>query len=131
MSGWVSAAAPLQPLSDSGTPRRRHSEPVPPYDGPGGKNGRGTELIEDGYAYRPGLVSLIHTASAAKNNAVAAQLDTTALEAAIESAEAVVKQPVAEEPYALAIRNLRREIRALAVPEAKLPLLNQFDNAKW
>ena len=81
--------------------------------------------------FRSGLVSLIHTAIAAKNNAVAARLDTTALAVAIESAEAVVKQPVAEEPYALAIRYLRHEIRALDVPEAKLAVLNQFATRRW
>ncbi len=108
-----------------------NSEWVPPDAGPGGKPGTGTDLIEDGYAWRPGLVSLIQTGLAAGKNAQAAQLDTAALDAALQAARAVAAQPVKEKPYALAIRNLRREIRSLAVPEARLPVLNQFRTAKW
>ena len=42
-----------------------------------------------------------------------------------------LKQPVEEESYALAMRNLRTAIRALDVPEAKLAVLNQFMIKKW
>jgi hypothetical protein len=41
-------------------------------------------------------------------------------------AESVAAQPVEETAYATAIRNLRRAICSLDVPEARLPALIQF-----
>jgi len=108
-----------------------NSEWVPPYAGPGGKNGTGTELLEDGYAYRPGLVSLINTAIAAEANAKKTGQNAAALSKAVQATKAVVQTPVEEESYATAMRSLRKEIRALDVPEAKLPVLNQFKTVKW
>jgi len=108
-----------------------NSEWVPPYDGPGGVPGIGTDLLEDGYAYRPGLVSLINTAASAKRNAKQSGQPTVALSKAIDAATAVTKTAVDEKSYALAIRALRREIKLLDVPEAKLPVLNQFATEKW
>jgi arylsulfatase A-like enzyme len=108
-----------------------NSEWIPPYDGPTGKHGLGTELIEDGYAYRPGLLSLIKIGKAARKHARVSRLDVTALDEALDDARAVAAEPVEEKPYALAMRRVRQEICALDVPESRLPVLNQFNTVKW
>jgi len=108
-----------------------NSELIPPYAGPGGKQGIGTELLEDGYAWRPGLASLIKCGVVAEKNAKKAGLNAGALGKAIKTANETVKQPVDERAYANAMRDLRREIRALNVPEARLAVLNQFIAEKW
>ncbi|MBL7076226.1 MAG: sulfatase-like hydrolase/transferase [Kiritimatiellae bacterium] len=108
-----------------------NSEWVAPYGGPGGKDGTGVAVIEDGYAYRPGLVSLINTAVKAKRNARKSGQDTRALELEIKSAKGIAKTPVEERSYASAMRNLRYAICALDVPEAKLSVLNQFVTKRW
>lgn len=83
------------------------------------------------YAWRPGLISLINTGAAAVQNAKKKGLDTLALSEAIRIAEGVVQDPVDEEPYATAMRHLRKEIRALDMPEARHPVLNQFRTENW
>jgi arylsulfatase A-like enzyme len=108
-----------------------NSEWVPPYQGPGGKEGTGVELITDGFAYRPGLTSLIKTGVSAQKQGRESGLDTAALAKEIRFAQAVVATPVDETTYAVAMRNLRHAIRSLDVAEAKLPVLNQFVCDKW
>jgi len=88
-------------------------------------------MIEDGYAYRAGLISLINLARSAEVNAKASGQDVAALTAAIQAAQAVTHTPVEEKSYALAMRALRKAIKSLDVPEAKLPILNQFKTDKW
>ena len=107
------------------------SEPLPSIAGPGSNKNAGSTLIEDGYAFRPGLLSLIDLAISARENAHKAGLDTGRLNQAIQSAKAVVKTPVEEKSYALALRALRNAIKSLDVPEAKLPVLNRFVTEKW
>ena len=92
---------------------------------------KGTEFIKDGYAYRPGLSSLIETGRSAQKQAHKRGLNSSALVQAIVAAEKVAAQPVAEKSYATAMRNLRGAICALDVPEAKLQVLNQFKSPKW
>ena len=77
------------------------------------------------------MISLIDTGAAALQNAKKKGLDTVSLSEAIRIAEDVVHDPVEEEPYATAMRHLRKEIRALDVPEARHPVLNQFRTEKW
>jgi hypothetical protein len=91
----------------------------------------GVDMIEDGYAYRPGLISLIDLAISAEANAKQSGQDAAALTAAIQAAQAVVQAPVEEKSYALSMRALRKAIKSLDVPEAKLPVLNQFKTDKW
>jgi arylsulfatase A-like enzyme len=107
------------------------SEPLAPYTGTGASSGIGVDLIQDGYAYRPGLLSLINLAVSAGKSAKATGQDVAALNGAIKSARAVVAKPVEEQSYALAMRALRREIKALDVPQAKRPVMNQFATEKW
>lgn len=107
------------------------SEPLPPFTGPSSNGSIGINLIQDGYAFRPGLLSLIELAVSAKADADVAGLDTAPLAQQIQSAQAVAKRPVEEKPYALAIRALRQAIKSLDLPQAKLPVLNQFVTEKW
>ena len=86
---------------------------------------------KDAYAWRPGLVSLINSAVAARKNATSAGLNVDVLEATIRAARGTIRNPVEEASYATAMRDLRREIRALDVPEAHLPVLNLFKTDKW
>jgi hypothetical protein len=53
------------------------------------------------------------------------------LDQAIQSAKAVAKTPVNEPAYVMSMRALRNAIKSLDVPEAKLPVLNQFATEKW
>ena len=107
------------------------SEPLPSIAGPGSNKSAGSTLIEDGYAFRPGLLSLIDLAISAKEHAHKAGLNTARLNQAIQSAKAVAKTPVEEKSYVLSMRALRKAIKSLDVPEAKLPVLNQFVTEKW
>jgi arylsulfatase A-like enzyme len=107
------------------------SEPLPPLAGPGSSKSSGTDLIQDGYAFRPGLLSLIDLAVSARENANKAGLNTAFLDKEIRAAKAVAEKPVKENPYALSTRKLRKAIKSLDVPEAKLPVLNQFVTEKW
>jgi hypothetical protein len=107
------------------------SELLPAFVGPGSNSGIGIDLIEDGYAFRPGLLSLIDLAVSASKHANQAGLDTGPLAKEIESAKAIAKTPVNESAYAQAMRALRNAIKSLDVPEAKLPVLNQFATEKW
>ena len=108
-----------------------NSEWIPPYAGPTGKAGRGTDLVEDGYAYRPGLLSLIETAVSAETSARREGQNCSALAMEIKVAREIVNTPVEERSYAASMRNLRHEIRSLDVPEANLPVLKQFATKRW
>jgi 5,10-methenyltetrahydromethanopterin hydrogenase len=99
---------------------------------------KGTEFIQDGYAYRPGLVALIETGRSAQKKAnnwrkrlLGSDQDVSDLTQALAAAEQVAAQPVEEKTYAQAMRDLRNAIRALDVPEARLDVLNQFKAPKW
>jgi len=108
------------------------SKETPPRIGPGGDlRWTITKSPEDSYAWRPGLISLINTGVTAQENAQRKSLKTTMLSTAIEAARAIAETPVEEQTYAVAMRNLRHEIRVLDVPEAKLSVLNLFETAKW
>lgn len=100
--------------------------------GPGGDS-RWTIVKDpgDAYAWRPGLISLLDTGAAARKHAMAAGLTVEALQKAIQIARSVIQTPAEEATYAPAMRNLRREIRSLNVPEAKLSVLNLFKTEKW
>jgi hypothetical protein len=109
------------------------SEHLPPFSGTPDAidvSGKGVDVIKDGFAWKPGMLSLIDTARAAA--AAAKNLDHAALDAEIAKAEKVASQPAGEKAYAPAMRSLRQAIRALDVPEAKLAALNWFPkNANW
>ena len=109
-----------------------YSEPVPPV----GKvriDGPVSTFLEDGYAYRPGLFSLIKVGHEARNTLKQRGVNTDELQAALKSARATVKNPVEEKSYASAIRTLRHAIRQFdgQVPEAALADLNSLNLGKW
>ncbi len=108
------------------------SEPVPPAAGPGSKPGNGVDLIEDGYAFVPGLHAMLSLAESALKSAGATGQDSAALQRAVQKSRKTlsVAKP-AEDDCALAMRMVRKAIRGLDVPEARLPVLNQFNTAKW
>jgi hypothetical protein len=111
------------------------SEHLPPFSGSPDAidvGYKGVDVIKDGFAWKPGLISLIETARAASKSAAAKNLDHAALDAQIAKGEKVVSQPANEKTYAPVLRSLRQAIRALDVPEAKLAALNWFPkNANW
>jgi arylsulfatase A-like enzyme len=108
------------------------SKEVPHSHGPGGVMSWSITTKPDGaYGWRPGLISLIETGSAALENASKKGQDTGALTKALNAAKSTAEQPVSEKDYASATRNLRTQIRALDVPEAKLSVLNLFKTPKW
>jgi hypothetical protein len=107
------------------------SEPLSTYAGPGANSTAGAKLLKDGYAYRPGLLSLIDLAEAAERSARAAGLSVDALLTAIREARVLAEQAIEEESYVLSMRKLRQAIKALEVPEARDPVLHQFATEKW
>jgi arylsulfatase A-like enzyme len=108
------------------------SKNVPPWHGPTG-NTKWTIAQDpvDSFAWRPGLISLINTGDEVRKTAKKAEQDTAALSQAMKKAREVLTRPVDEETYASAMRHLRREIRVLDVPEARLSVLNLFQTEKW
>ena len=83
-------------------------------------------ILKDGYAYRPGLKAMIDHGSLTQSQAKTADLDTTSLDRALIEAMKTVQQPIDAEKYNLAIRNLRKAIRSLKVPAARIRALNWF-----
>jgi len=109
-----------------------YSEPVPPV----GKvriDAAVSLELEDGYAYSPGLFSMIKVGHEARGKLMKQGINVDALTQALKAARATCKLPVEEKTYALAIRNLRHAIRAFdgQVPEASLADLNSINLGKW
>ena len=102
-----------------------HSEFVPEMQ----KYGNGKQIsavLEDGYAFRPGLHALIILASRAQRQAEQNELNCDTLRSAIRVAQETVQKPVDAERCTKAIRKLRDAIRLLDVPAARHPALNWF-----
>jgi arylsulfatase A-like enzyme len=88
--------------------------------------------LKDAYFYKPGLISMIKCGESALTHAKQQALDVTALTTALQHATQTAATPVSEEPYAKAIREVRKEIRALkGIPEAELEALNYFPVTDW
>ncbi len=72
-----------------------------------------TKILENGFAYKPGLFALIKLGEQARNSAKKANLDTTVLEAAIASArQAHESEDDSDVLHCNAIRMLRVAIRS-------------------
>ncbi len=103
-----------------------HSEPIPVMT----EYGLGkpvSEILKDGYAWQPGLRSLIDCGESAARNAAGTGQKPTELVAAIKAATATLGKPIDERRYSTAIARLRRAIRKLKdVPESRLDSLNHF-----
>jgi hypothetical protein len=109
-----------------------YSEPVPPV-GQIRIDAAVSLEMEDGFAYRPGLFSLIKVGHEARSKLLKQGVNVDALTQALKAARATCKLPVEEQAYAVAIRNLRHAIRAFdgQVPEAALSDLNSINLGKW
>ena len=85
-------------------------------------------IVQDGYAYKPGLYALIQLGKQAQASASWAGLDVSALNDSIAKAQAqYVTETIEEQPICDAIRSLRGAIRDLkGTPEAEHPLINRF-----
>ena len=92
-----------------------------------------TPTFADAFAYRPGLVAMIQCGESAVRHALVAEQNVSALSDALAIGRTTLQTDVAEEPYAKAIRQIRKEIRAFkgVVVEASLPELNQYRLKDW
>jgi len=110
-----------------------YSEPVPPVGGECRIDGPVSTFLEDGYAYRPGLLSLIKVGHHARAKLMKKGVSADELQDALKAARAACKEPVKEKRYAAAIRNLRHAIRKFdgQVPEAGLADLNSLPLGRW
>jgi hypothetical protein len=110
-----------------------YSEPLPPVGVEWRIDAAVSLTLEDGYAYRPGLLSLIRVGHQARNKLKKQGVPTDELQSALKAARATCKEPVEEKVYAQAIRNLRHAIRAFdgQVSEAALADLNSLPLGKW
>jgi len=108
------------------------SKPLPPQ-AKVGQTYEITPTLKDAFAWRPGLIAMIKTGEAALRHALVAGQDVTALNDALAAGRSTLEQAVEEEPYAKAMRQIRKEIRAFkgVVVEASLPELNQFRLKDW
>jgi len=88
--------------------------------------------LNDGYAYKPGLVSLIDLCESALSGLKSKGQNTVALEKAVQAAKGSCSQPVVEKVYAPAIRSLRSELVKFKgiVPEADKTYLHFFSDDK-
>ena len=104
------------------------SEPLPPVNEVG-YNVKDSQILKDGFAYRPGLVAMQRCGDAAVNIARKQGLDTARLQWALAQAAELADAPVNPTDAYVAMARIRNEIRRLgpAVPEAGLFALNQFE----
>lgn len=108
------------------------SKDIPPSNGPGSvRNFTIASDATDTFAWRPGLRALIKTAHTVMEASRKAGLDISAIDLLIGHAESVASKPVEENSYATAMRELRRAIREVDVPESKAAVLHLFDSEKW
>ena len=110
-----------------------YSESVPPVGGECRIDGPVSTYLKDGYAYRPGLFSLIRVGHQARTKLKERGVNTDRLQQALKAARATCREPVVEKSYAVAIRNLRHAIREFdgQVSEAGLADLNSLSLGKW
>ncbi|MEO1855925.1 MAG: sulfatase [Rubritalea sp.] len=102
-----------------------YSEPVPTMQEIGTFKAMAFTL-KDGFAYKPGLFSLIQLSESALKGLK--DQDTAALESSLQAAKGVYAHSVEEKTYATAIRNLRRELAKFkgVVDEADRDCLHYF-----
>ena len=81
-------------------------------------------VLKDGYAYRPGLHSLISVAENAVRQAAAGGRNLTKLKQALAVARTVVEGPLAIDAAAAAVKKLRSAVVALDVPASTTPALH-------
>ncbi|XZE55108.1 sulfatase-like hydrolase/transferase [Planctomycetaceae bacterium SH139] len=85
-----------------------------------------SEVLTDGFAFRPGLEAMIELTREAIAEAQVQELPTQSLQQAMRSAQQTIKQPIDAVSYSRQIRELRKAIRSLNIPAAKHTALNWF-----
>ena len=87
-----------------------------------------SNLLENGYAYKPGLFALIKLGQAARGDAEEAGQDTAGLQKAIADArKAYDASGVSDEAHSDVIRSLRVAIREQdGAPQSEHALINRF-----
>ena len=101
------------------------SEPVPSMQE--FRKGRPvSEILKDGYAYRPGLEALVGLGRRAMAETGGKGVGCGPLSAAMEAAETLLAEPDDPPVYARAISRLREAIRACGGAQAAEPALNWF-----
>ncbi len=103
------------------------SEPLPSFDQVPHSTG-GSEFLEKGFAYKPGLFALIKLGKQAQAASMKAGLNSAALKAALATAQVQLEaETIEEKPMCDAIRALRAAIRnQKGTPQAAHPQLNRF-----
>lgn len=111
----------------------RYSDTVPPVGRTCRIDGPVSHYLKDGFAYRPGLLSLIQIGEHAYAKLARQGIDAAGLEKALAAAKTTSEKPVQEKPYAVAIRTLRQAIRHFdgQIPEAALPDLTFLPLDRW
>ena len=110
-----------------------YSDSVPPVGRECRIDGPVSTFLEDGFAYRPGLLALIREGHRARTRLNKKGIETGKLAKALTAARAVAKEPVEEKAYAAAIRNLRHAIRDFDGQDAAASHvdLNRLPLGKW
>ena len=85
-----------------------------------------SEVLKDGFAYRPGLAALIELTRVAIAEARKQKLPTESLEQAMRSAQESIQQPINAASCSRQMRELRKAIRSLDISAARHPDLNWF-----
>ena len=85
-----------------------------------------SEVLKDGFAYRPGLESMIELTHEAIAEARVQALSTEELEQALLAAQTTIKQAVDADSYPERMRELRKAIRSLEISSARHQALNWF-----
>jgi hypothetical protein len=103
------------------------SEPLPSFQ-EASHGVTDSELLENGYAYKPGLFALIQLGQRAQTSAEQAGQDVAALKKALNEAKKACRTADAsDEMHCDAIRSLRAAIRDLdGIPEAANRFVNRF-----
>lgn len=104
------------------------SEPVPSWQENPESKTNGSNLLAEGYAWKPGLAALIKLGQSAAASAVEAGENPEPLNKAIEAARKIQADPSAtDSAHADTIRSLRAAIRGQqGAPEAKNKFINRF-----
>ena len=88
-----------------------------------------SEILKDGYAYRPGLEALVRLGRRAAAEAGETSVDLGPLSAALEAAETLLAEPGEPPAYAATSSRLRKAIRGYGGKQAEEPALNWFPRA--
>jgi hypothetical protein len=100
------------------------SEPMPTYREKGNQF-KGSNLLANGYAYKPGLFALIQYGKKAATSA--GEGKSKNLNDTLKQAEKIyAMEKASDEEYCDVIRQLRRQIIDLGVEESKAEVLDRF-----